>query len=146
MNRQEGFTLIELLVVVAIAAIIAAVALPSYRDYILRAQLSEAFSTLLGQRVKMEQFFQDNRTYTGACDAGTVATKPVDTAHFGFACNIAGDGQSYALEATGVAGSTTAGFRYRLDQSNNRTTVAVPSGWSVPAPNTCWARKKGGVC
>jgi type IV pilus assembly protein PilE len=146
MNRQTGFTLMELLVVMAIVGIIAAVALPSYRDYVLRARLTEAFSTLLGHRVKMEQFFQDNRTYTGACDPGTVATKPVDSAHFGFACNIDGTGQTYALTATGVSGSATAGFQFSLDQSNNRTTVAVPTGWSMPAPNTCWVRKKGGEC
>ena len=146
MNRQNGFTLIELLVAVAIVGILAAVAVPSYRDYVLRSQLAEAFATLSGHRVKMEQFYQDNRTYTNACDAGTVATKPVDSAHFGFLCNIAGDGQSYLLTATGAAGSSTAGFQFSLDQSNNRATGTVPTGWSVPSPNNCWTRKKGGVC
>mgnify|MGYP003527119509 CR=1 FL=1 len=61
------------MVTIVIISILAAIAIPSYRDYVVRGALPEAFSTLSAHRVKMEQFFQDNRTYAGAC---TVATRP----------------------------------------------------------------------
>ena len=53
--RAEGFTLLELMIAVAIVAILAAIALPSYSDYIKRAKLVEAQNALADFRVKMEQ-------------------------------------------------------------------------------------------
>ncbi len=69
--RMAGFTLIEVMIVVAIIAILASIALPSYNDYVRRGQIQEAFGYLSDSRVKMEQYFQDNRNYgtasPGAC-------------------------------------------------------------------------------
>ena len=61
-----GFTLIELMIVIAVVAILAAVALPAYGDYLRRGQLPEAFTNLADLRVKMEQYYQDNRSYGAA--------------------------------------------------------------------------------
>lgn len=142
---SRGFTLIEVMMVIAILGILTAVALPSYTQYVMRGRLVEATSALAGQRVKMEQFYQDNRTYTGTCVAGTVAPPIPNTANFTFACTIALDGQSYDIDATGAVGSSMAGFTLRVDQSNTRSTVAVPAGWQLPGAN-CWVQKKNGEC
>jgi len=72
-SRQTGVTLIELMVTVAIIAIIASVAIPAYGDYVKRGRLPQATNALSSMRAKLEQYFQDNRTYIGACVAGTNA-------------------------------------------------------------------------
>ena len=70
MKRIRGFSLIELLVAVAIVSILASIAIPGYRDYVRRGKLAEAYTNLASQRVKMEQFYQDTRTYNNACQTG----------------------------------------------------------------------------
>ena len=74
MKYEKGFTLIELMIVVAIVAIIAAVAIPAYGDYVVRGKLVDATTQLSDGRIKLEQFFQDNRAYDSAgspCPAST---------------------------------------------------------------------------
>lgn len=142
MKRVRGFTLIELMVTVAIVAILASIALPAYRDYVTRGRLAEAYATLGSQRVKMEQFYQDARTYNGACVANTVAPQPPNTTNFQYTCNIAD--QTYTITATGQASGGLNGFVFTVDQANTRATTAVPSGWTSNA--TCWIRRKDGSC
>jgi len=140
-NRQAGFTLIEVMITVAIVGILAAVAIPSYSDYVRRGRITEAVTGLSDMRVKMEQYFQDNRSYANACTAGTVAPLPTATAYFTYSCPTA-TASAYTVTATG-AGSM-AGFVYTIDQTNARATTGVPSGWTASA--TCWVMKKDGSC
>ena len=59
---SRGFTLIEIMIVVAIVAILSAIALPSYSDYVLRSKLPEAFSALSDQRIRLEQYYQGQQS------------------------------------------------------------------------------------
>lgn len=137
---QKGFTLIELMIVVAIIGILAAIAVPSYRDYVISSSLAEATSDLADKRIKMEQYFQDNRTYAGANGAGLPCANQAGQ-NFNFTCdNISAT--TYRVVATGT--STAAGFVFTINESNVKSTTAVPAGWATNA--TCWVRKKGGVC
>ena len=143
MKPVRGFSLIELMIVVGIVAILAAIAVPAYRDYVMRGKLAEAYTVLASQRVKMEQYYQDRRTYDGACAAGTVAPAPTGK-YFTYACNI--KDQTYTLTATGITAQGVPDFAFTIDESNNRATAAVHTGWTVPSPNNCWTRSKDGKC
>lgn len=140
-SHARGFTLIEVMITIAIVAILASIALPAYTEYIRRARITEAVATLSDMRVKMEQYFQDNRTYVNACTANTVAPPPAATPNFTFACPTR-TANAFTVTATGVG--SMAGFGYSIDQTNARATTSLPAGWVMTS--TCWVVKKDGSC
>lgn len=148
-NRKAtaGFTLIELMVVVAIIAILAAIAIPSYTSYLTRSKLSEAYNSLSAYRVLQEQFYQDNRTYSGTgTTSGCGATAPSGLKYFTFDCAPAtGATVGYTATAAGINGTQTAGFKFTIDNANNQKSTALPSGWGTATIN-CWVVRKGGSC
>jgi len=127
MKMQKGFTLIELLITVAIVGILASVALPMYNDYVTRGKLVDATTQLADGRVKMEQYFQDNRTYVGGpC--------PATSDYFTYGCALAA--ATYTITANGTAAGNVSGFSYTINESNVRTS-ATPWGNS----GTSWVMK-----
>jgi type IV pilus assembly protein PilE len=62
-KRQGGVTLVELMVVLLVLAIIASIAVPSYRRYMVRANRTEATAALLQLRISQEKFFLQNSRY-----------------------------------------------------------------------------------
>jgi type IV pilus assembly protein PilE len=138
LKAQSGFTLIELMVVVAIVSILAAVAVPAYSDYVTRGKIPDATSNLATKRVKMEQFFQDNRTYVGAeCLAAADTTT---SKNFDFTCAAA----ATTFTATATGKGAMAGFIYTVNQAGAQSSTITASGWTGAA--NCWVTKKGGVC
>lgn len=137
-NKQNGFTLIELMVTVAILGILAAYVIPNYRNHIAAAKFVEGQSTLNVARNSAEQFFQDNRSYTGMCTGNT----PASTTNFSYTC--VSDASSYLFTASANAGSGVDGWAFTIDQNNSQATSGVPAG--VTAPIGCWAKKTNGHC
>ena len=143
-SRQcnQGFTLIELMVTVAIVAMLVAIAYPSYRNYVIRGQLTNATNGLSAVSANMERYFQDNRTYLAA----NGFTPPCQTAAtyglFTVSCPTTLTATTYQLQAVGSG--NTAGFTFFIDQqSNQSSTVAppAPSGWTNCT--TSWETKAG---
>lgn len=142
-HQQSGFTLIEVMVTVAIIAILAAVAMPAYQDYVTRGRIPQATNNLATLRVQLEQYYQDNRTYVGACADNTVAPRP-PADDFQYTCPTL-TATTFTAQAEGVSTGPMNGFTFTIDQSNTRRTTNLPSGWGS-FPVNCWVTKKDGSC
>jgi type IV pilus assembly protein PilE len=151
-SGASGFTLIELMITVAIVAILATVALPSYREYILRGQLVDATNALSVFRGNMERYFQDNRTYAAVgaikppCDTSDTSADAVrqrTAGSFVVSCAATPTATTYTLQAIGSG--PTRNFTYTVDQSDTRATPSVgATGWRTST--SCWILKKGQSC
>ena len=145
--RDAGFTLIEVMITVGVVAILAAVALPNYIDYLTRSKLVEAKTNLADMRTRLEQYFLDNRTYPAACiafasgpaGAGNIYL-PASAKYFTVTCALTAT--TYTVTATGTG--SVAGFVYTIDQANTRKTTSVPTGWKTS--DVCWVSRKNGDC
>lgn len=128
----RGFTLIELLVAIAIVAILASVALPSYSDYVRRGRLTEAFNVLAEYRTRMELAYNNNGNY-GVSDCSLAAPT---TDNFALTCTLGSDGQDFGATATGTG--SMVGYAYAIDGGGNRTTSAFKG---VSVAKACWLQK-----
>lgn len=146
MRSARGFTLIELMITVAVIAVLAAIALPSYTDYITRSKLTEAHSHLSDLRVKLEQRFQDARSYA---NCAPIVAATTDIKYFAFSCDAVADpANTYVIRADGLA--DLAGISFTVNESNVRTTVVTAStkmaDKGYTGNTTCWVIRKGGQC
>ena len=123
-RRQKGVTLLELMIVVVIIAIISAFAYPSYTQFILRAKRTAGTSMLLQIADRQQQFFMDNKSYTG------------DLTNLGFAASplyVSDDGNSVA------AGDADAVYLFSLVNvgATTYTAIAAPLGGQLKRDSEC---------
>lgn len=142
-----GFTLIEVMITVAIIAIIAAVALPNYIEYLTRSRIVEAKTNLSDMRTRLEQYFFDNRAYPTACIAAAAGPagagniyKPASAKFFGVTCALTPT--TYTVTATGTG--SMAGFVYTVNEANTHATTGTGAWGKTSA--TCWISRKDGSC
>ena len=122
---QQGFTLIELMIVVAIIGILAAIAIPAYQDYTIRAQVSEGLSLSGAAKAAVTEYYQDQGAY------------PADNNEAGLeaAANISG---KYVSQVGVAANVITISYSNTAPQSANAningatlTLTALDNGGSV---------------
>lgn len=127
--------MIELMITVVVIGVLAAIALPSYRNYITRGNIPEATSGLFEMRSRAEQYFADNRTYVNF-----TCTAPAQVKNFTFSCPTL-TATGYLIQAVGNASGNMADFTYSINQMGTRV-ADTPWGDS----GTCWIINQGGGC
>ncbi len=121
-DNKSGFTLVELMITVAILAILAAVAIPAYSNYVNRAKQSDAIIGLKAAQMAQEQFYSENNRYANTIDIlpgfsdGTVDDSYAKGEyHFSASAVPAGGSTSASFKI--VAISSTLNDRWKIDQS-----------------------------
>ncbi|MET3493823.1 type IV pilin protein [Variovorax boronicumulans] len=153
-GRSQGFTLIEIMITVVIIGILAAIAIPSYQDYVRRGYVVDGTNALATMRADMERYFQDNRTFEKLsttvlppCHADLDESKR-KFGNFVVSCAGAADLKPTQFTLTATGSGPANGVVYTLTELNVRATTGMPStwsGWTSPC-TTAWIVKKGQSC
>jgi len=129
-RNSLGFTLIELMITVAIVAILASIAYPSYQAYIVRGQRVEGKSALLDAAARMERSYSDNNQYPA--DVTTLVNATTENNYYTIAGGATGaNSQAFTITATPIivdAGCNVLSLTNTGAKGENGT-LDVPTCW-----------------
>ena len=153
---EQGFTLVELVVAMVILAVLAAIAIPSYTNYVLKSHRTEAKSTLLDAASLEERYYSTANTYTSnpsdlGYGTGTVTPFPIGSGYYNITsiqANAAiapsngspgGTPASYTITAAAVGNQTrdTQCPQFQINSAGRQTAPTSPD----PSGDTdCWQK------
>jgi type IV pilus assembly protein PilE len=135
---MAGVTLLELMVVVMILGLLVVIAVPSYRQYTMRAQRTEAKTALLQLATNQERFYLQNRRYGGTADLTALGFPTGRSERGAYALTVpVADGITYTAVATPVAG----GAFDMLSDAECASFTITSQGLRTAAPDPnqrCW--------
>ena len=147
-HNNKGFTLIELMIVIAVLAIIATIALPSFLGQIQKARRSDAKQALFNAAAKLEQYYQDNKGYPTAAnmdllypDVNATTFTSVE-GHYTIGFNGVPTATTYSIQAvpagaqvaeTGCGAGDSCCGTFQLNHLGEKTVT----GATLPA-DRCW--------
>lgn len=143
MKKQQGFTLIELMIVVAIIAILAAIALPAYQDYVARSQVSEAMTLSSGAKTAVTEYYADKGTFpttnalAGLANDGSITGKYVASVTVG-----TGGGITALMKSAGSVSAKVAGKTFVLTPADAGGSIT----WDCKASGTIDAKYRPSSC
>jgi type IV pilus assembly protein PilE len=109
MHKRRGFSLIELMIALAIVAILAAIALPSYRQYVIRSHRRAAQTSMVDIASREQQYFAANRAYADVATLGYVLPTDVDADYDYSITLIAGPPPGFTITFTPQGGQASDG-------------------------------------
>jgi len=139
-SKQQGFTLIELMITVAVVAILAAIAYPSYKNQIMRSRRTDAKAALLNIQVAQEKRFLATNAYvqstTGLTDTWAsgglgLAQAKSDNGYYNLTIDAGATAISYVARAKAPTGSGQASDSCGEYTINN-------TGAKTPTTAGCW--------
>ncbi len=131
-NMQKGFTLIELMIVVAIIAILAAIAIPAYQDYVIRSQVSEGATLTDGAKTAISEFYANRGHFPTNNESAGLAPAASISGTYVTSVNVAGTpGRIVATFSQPKANSAITGKKFVLSAFPNGGSIS----WSC-GPNT----------
>jgi type IV pilus assembly protein PilE len=141
----QGFTLLELMIATSIAAILAAVAWPGYRQVMHRSQRIEARLALLKIQYLQERHFADNRAYSGTLSPngpGLPIAALSEHGNYHLSVTLDPNGQGYQAFARARRAGRQAGDshcqQFSLDATGVRRSADASGRWQIDQGGGCW--------
>ena len=136
-RHTTGFTLLELMVTVVVISILAAIAMPTYKKYVVKSHVRSAMTDLTSLSLVVENLYQRNLTYPATSSDNTVASSyilanngitwtPAESANFDYTVTVTQT--TYTLTAVGKTSTINAGCTLTLTNTNSKNITDAGTG------------------